>query len=550
MPIVPVFGGGGGGATPPTPPGSLTWLDVPTQIVNISTTATNEPVASLTLNAPTNGTGPFTYRVFPTWSFPSNLELRQYGTGNSQVQISGVRNLAQDNDKYQRGVAWKVIVEDSLGNWGAGLLIVYELDPDELATPALVLEQVLTPAQTSYQFPARTPPLTSSWINYNPLGTGFVYPSPVEPAVSTNHEATQFVVTVPAGGFCAFSYTRFRLSPNRYERVWMIVRRQMDGADMRAGWGPWEESQDFLDWANMPAFTPTMPLTSTNQGGTVIATNSATGRQYPMGNLANLQTTGISTPLVTDELSYSGGLAKIRTEIGGNQASNRQVWMSLLPYTFQTVQDTATRSCSLGTDSGLMVRVKFNLTLLGLYAFSDLRVGPAAYSGKYVGLRIRGRQNGFLIDGEESLVIQVVRGSSLFVWAAVRRSQMDGVDWGADFFTTGGQTWLTLYPWDPAWTDFPAYREDIIDFVSRPAGTIGPSSAAQDAAGFAAQGAPWSMGPWPLAQSDASLQTTNGNSVLAIHGGMNCGGNATAATNGGTLLIKDVKYEWCSLSLR
>lgn len=524
------------------------WLNVPTQFVTIPTTSATDPTVTFTLNTPTNGTGPYTWKIYPTFGWTVQLMLRQFGTGGQSVEMSGVRNIQVESSRNQRGTSWKVVVEDSVGNIGVGFVFVYELDPNSDLIPDEVHEVVLDPAVSQYQFPARTSPpgVTSVGSNSAPFGTGFCYPSNTEPSVGTDHEATQFVVTVPAGDFFAISYLR-NYSSN-YQRVWLIVRRPLTSSALQAKWGPWEENNDFLDLAGYPSYTAPSPLVAT-ETAQIIAPNSVTGRDYPAIQTATL---GLWSQAPTAEvLSVDSGLMTVRSEYGPT-TSSRQVWLSLVPLTYQTAQDTTTRMASLSPATGLMVRIKFNLTILGNYAIFDIRVGPSPTSGKIVGVRFNGRRsqlNSLLIDGEEPIYFQTVRGTSPSNVAIIKKPMIDGLDWAVDMYTVGGVTYYYLYPWDPSWTDFPAYREDRLDFVERPAEAIGPSTGLQDTISWSPQGSPWGMSPWPISQTDGSMISSMGNSVIGVHGGINLGTAPTGVfpSQGGTLLIKQVQYKWCSL---
>lgn len=543
MPIVPFFPQGGSTPTPSGP----TWLDVPTQIESIANTAVDDPILAVTLNSPTNGVGPYKWKVIPNFPWPGSWMGRQYGTGGQTFEVSNIRFPDNQSDLGQRQVSWRVIVEDSLGNWGVGLLIIHERNADE-TRPPVIIEQVLSPTVGEYQFAARTPPAgVTSRANYNPLGTGFCYPSPVEPSGTTNHEATQFVLTTPPGGVCAISYRRlFSGPPNESERVWLIVRRELDSEDMEYGWGSWSESQDFLDWSNITNISFTTPLGTSSSQTAVIYTNAVTGRNYPAAYLAYAQTAGVTPAL--EVANITGGVATLTSNSNSGTSSNRQVWLSFFPRVQQTVQDTATRAASLGSDCGYMIRIKFNLTLRGIHGFADFRIGPSATSSAN-GMRILGRGNDFLYDGSiEPIRFQAVRAGSTISFSSIRRSLMDGQDWGIDFYSAGGQTWLAMYPWDAGWTDFPEYRKDTLDFVDPPANCIGPSQVLQNGANNAPN-SPYSYGPWPIAQVDNSQQVGNGNGVIGVHLGMNCGANA-ATDGGGTLIVKEVKYYWKSMNLR
>jgi len=522
MPIVPAFdpstgasgGGGSGGGGTSTP----VWLDVPTQVIQQASAATG----SITLNTPTNGTAPFTYRVI---AHGRNTNATLTVSGNV-LELNGAAVPATANTEGNV-TAYRVIVRDAVGNLGIGVLYVWT-NTSAGYSYTIAEEKVLDWDEdiAGYNFAARTP--SGSATAYRPTGDGFMYPRPV---TAGDVEGARWA-SCPPGSFIVGAYQR-SLGGGLFELVLLILRRKLNMAAIGQNW---IESPDFIAWPDLSAFSPTVPLGTSSTAATVVETNSVNGKSYALDRWAYAVTAGAAPTAET--ASVSGGTATISTE--NTVGSTRLIDLSLRP----AVQSTnSQREGTLFSSIASMVRVKCRATLTGDYAYAEIKFGldyPGTNPVNF-GVRLRGRQAvSFTIAGNPALQVSLNRGGALGTIGWVPRALFDGVDIGVDLITLGGVGFITVYPWDAGWTDFPDYADD--GFTLPVDGALGPSPVVVNSTNLSTN-LPYSIGLVPVSAFNNAQDNFTRN--WGVHFAVAQGGTGSG---GAQLDIYTVKYYWKALA--
>jgi len=520
MPIVPFFdpltgasggGGGGGGASTPV------WLDVPTQVIQQATSATG----SITLNTPTNGTAPFVYRVVPHGR-TTNATLTVSG---NVLQLNGVASFSTTTSEGS-STAYRVIVRDAAGNVGVGVLLVWS-DTGANYTYTVAEEKVLDWDEDveGYNFAARTPVGTP--VDYRPTGDGFMYPRPLTGA---QIEGARWA-SCPPGSFIVGSY--LRTIGSNFQLVLLILRRKLDLTNIGQNW---VEAPDFIAWPDLSAFSPTTPLGTASTFATVVENNTVNGKSYALDRLAYAVTAG--TAPTSESASISSGAAVLSTQ--NTVGSTRLIDLSLRP----AVQSTnSQREGSMYSSIASMVRVKCRATLTGDYSYAEVKFGldyPGTSPVNF-GVRLRGRQAvSFTIAGNPALLVSTNRGGVINSIGWVTRSLFDGVDIGVDIISLGGVGFVTIYPWDAAWTDFPDYAD--FGFSLPVNGCLGPVPIPVNTPTVQTN-LPYSIGSIPVSAAGNTQDTFTRN--WGVHFAVAQGGTGSG---GAQLNIYNVKYYWKALA--
>lgn len=520
MPITPVFGGGGG-SSPTPPPVGRQWLDLPTQTVQLAPSATG----NITLNTPTNGVAPFRYAVVPTYLGP-NATLTVSGNvleiSNTAVLTTG---LTQGSS-----TAYRVIVFDSAGNYGVGALIIWT-ETGANYTFAPVIEQVVEWDEhpNGVVFAARTPVGTTTL--YRPSGDGFSYPRPV----TTPQVEGERLMNTPPGGFLVNFYMR-DLGSSTFQLVCLVLRRKMN---VDAPSGSWLKSPDFLSWPDIATIAPTIPLSTVGTTTSTVESNSDNGKSYAMDRIVYARTAGL-TP-TAETCVIGSGAAEISTY--NTASSTRIVSLLLRPGSLATTGNSQ-REGSMSRALGGMIRVKARVTLAGDYSFAEVMLGQnyTSTSPSSIGLRFQGPSGSvFTIAGQPAIKISANIGGTLRQIGWYRRSVFAGSDFiGIDVISLGGVNYVTVYPWNPSWTDFPAYDDDIFNLSVD--GCIGPVPVLVNAAGILTS-----------ARYAGNLPVHyNSNDVLnaSIHWGViGAVGQGNSGSGGATLEMTKVEYYWKTMNL-
>ncbi len=521
MPIVPVFGGGGGSSPTPPPVVGRQWLDVPTQTVKLAPSATG----NITLNTPTNGVAPFRYAVVPTF-LGTNATLTVSGNvleiGNPGLLSTGLANSSPNG--------YRVIVFDSEGNYGVGALIIWT-ETGANYTFAPVIEQVVDWDEQSngVVFAARTP--VGTVTSYRPSGDGFSYPRPT----TIPQEEGERLMNTPPGGFLVNFYMR-DLGSSTFQLVCLVLRRKMN---MDAPNGSWLKSPDFISWPDVAAIAPTIPLGTSATAVSTVESNSDNGKSYAMDRIAYARTAGL-TP-TTETCVVSAGAAELSTY--NTVSSTRIVSLLLRPGSLVTPANSQ-REASMGRALAGMLRVKARVTLVGDYSFVEVMLGQTyvATSPSSIGLRFQGPAGtAFTIAGQPAIKISANVGGTLRQIGWYRRSVFAGSDFiGIDVISLGGVNYVTVYPWNPSWTDFPAYDDDSFNLSVD--GCVGPTPVLVNAANILTS-----------SRYAGNLPTfNNGNDVLnaSINWGViGAVGQGNNGSGGATLEMTKVEYYWKTMNL-
>jgi hypothetical protein len=520
MPIVPVFGGGGGSSPTPSP-AVRQWLDLPTQTVQLASSATG----NITLNTPTNGFAPFRYEVVPTYLGP-----------NATLTVSGnvleISNTAVLSTSITQGssTAYRVIVFDSVGNYGVGALILWT-ETGANYTFAPVIEQVVEwdEQPNGVVFAARTPVGTET--AYRPSGDGFSYPRPV----TTPQVEGERLMNTPPGGFLVNFYMR-NLGSSTFQLVCLVLRRKMN---VYAPNGSWLKSPDFISWPDVATIAPTIPLSTVGSTTPSVEANSENGKSYAMERITYARTAGL-TP-TAETCVIDSGAAEISTY--NTVSSTRIVAFVLRPATPGVVANSQ-REASMSRALGGMMRVKARVTLDGNYSFAEVMLGQTytSSSPSSIGLRFQGPSSTvFSIAGQPAIKISANIGGSLRQIGWYRRSVFAGSDFiGIDIISLGGVNYVTVYPWDSSWTDFPDYDDDRFNLSVD--GCIGPVPVLVNAVGISTS-----------ARYAGNLPTYyNSNTVTnaSIHWGVvGAVGQGNNGSGGATLEMSKVEYYWKTMNL-
>lgn len=528
MPIVPAFNpdtGASGGPAPvgPSPSSAPVWLDVPTQIEALAGTSVT---ASITLNTPTNGTAPYSYRVIPT----AQLQNSTLSISGNVLEISNPAALAT-SATVTGSECYRVIVRDSAGNLGVGALII--LVKPNAADTTLLIEHTLDWNQSTegYLFTARSSPSATA-TGYQPSGDGFGYPKPVTVA---DVEGDRWANTPPGGCFLQLYRRTNYPSSGQNQIVFLLLRRKLNMTG-----NSWVEAQDFLKFDSLNNITPTVPLGTSSTFTTTTENNPVTSLSYKIQSVAYAITAG--TAPTAETASYSTG-GPLLLSTAATTASTRVITFGLRPAS-SGVAGVNERYGSLSTAIAGMIRIKCKITLTGDYPYLDIvwgnvLVGSAPSS---VGIRIRGRQaTSFTIGGQPAVQVWVQVGGTLRVVGWFRRSLFDGSDIGIDIMALGGVASASIYPWDPAWTDFPDYIYEA--FSLDVPNVIGPIPIAVSST-ITRTNLPYSGGVLPIYTVGAQLDNSNN---WGVHFGIAPGGNAAGGT--ADLEVYAVKYYWKMLNI-
>ena len=267
----------------------------------------------------------------------------------------------------------------------------------------------------------------------------------------------------------------------------------------------WVEAQDFLKFDSLNNITPAVPLGTSSTFTTTTENNPVTSLSYKIQSVAYAITAG--TAPTAETASYSTG-GPLLLSTAATTASTRVITFGLRPAS-SGVAGVDERYGSLSTAIAGMIRLKCKITLTGDYPYLDIvwgniLVGSAPSS---VGIRIRGRQaTSFTIGGQPAVQVQVQVGGTLRAVGWFRRSLFDGSDIGIDIMALGGVASASIYPWDPAWTDFPDYTYE--SFSLDVPNVIGPIPIAVSST-ITRTNLPYSGGVLPIYTVGAQLDNSN-----------------------------------------
>jgi hypothetical protein len=426
--------------------------------------------------------------------------------------------------------AYRVIVFDSAGNYGVGALIIWT-ETGANYTFAPVIEQVVEWDEhpNGVVFAARTPVGTTTL--YRPSGDGFSYPRPV----TTPQVEGERLMNTPPGGFLVNFYMR-DLGSSTFQLVCLVLRRKMN---VDAPSGSWLKSPDFLSWPDIATIAPTIPLSTVGTTTSTVESNSDNGKSYAMDRIVYARTAGL-TP-TAETCVIGSGAAEISTY--NTASSTRIVSLLLRPGSLATTGNSQ-REGSMSRALGGMIRVKARVTLAGDYSFAEVMLGQnyTSTSPSSIGLRFQGPSGSvFTIAGQPAIKISANIGGTLRQIGWYRRSVFAGSDFiGIDVISLGGVNYVTVYPWNPSWTDFPAYDDDIFNLSVD--GCIGPVPVLVNAAGILTS-----------ARYAGNLPVHyNSNDVLnaSIHWGViGAVGQGNSGSGGATLEMTKVEYYWKTMNL-
>lgn len=523
MPIVPVFGGGGGST--PSPPTQPEWLNVPTQTEWMDNNAT--AVYTFTLNTPTNGTPPYTYRV---------IGGNPVNTGDSGFKLTG-NTLELVRQNTQTGAAgtsptsqpFRVLVWDSAGNFGIGILLLRApslVDPPPMQ---IVEEKVLDwdENQEGWNFASYTPPSgwTSGEAGYA-QGDCFTYPRPTSGLLAQGVNRANC-----APGSCAILSWPITGPSGEIILLLRVLRRKVDLSN--PGWS-WASAPDFMDWDNLSSYAPTVPLGTTSTLATVTETIASIGKSYNFERVAYAVTAGAVPTL--EVATVGSGVAVLESQ--NILSSARVVAMVLRPSINGTLQ---TYRMSSGSSSlAVLLRMRSKITLTGDSPVVEIKIG-AGFSTAPVGMRMEGVIGTFF--GADPIVRISALRNSIYKLGGFRRSVWgSGSEIGIDFLMTGGATWLALYPWDPSWTDYPEWNDEsnTLDVPQ----VIGPVQIV----GFSMQPANSNVAPYPVAGPPVAQPNTQAN-ITNDMGIIPSISLNSRAGNGARVEISDVRYYWKMLNL-
>ena len=523
MPIIPAFdpstgasggpsGGGGGGAAP-------IWLNVPTQVVQLGGSSTG----AITLSTPTNGTGPYSYRVL---SYGNNDQTRTLIVSGNVLEVNNTPSFVTWGQGAS-GIGYRVLVWDSLGNFGVGVLLIYQ---DPTWTSEILGDVVLDYDQSTdgYLFagPRNLPAGWTFGTSYAPAGDGFSYPIAFDSATSIGD---RFANCAP-GSFVALMYRT--VSPSSVSQInFLILRRKLDMANLH--WS-WAKTFDLIDWNNLSAWSPTVPLTNTALA-TVVETIASTSKSYNMDRRAATVTAGLAPTLET--ATISGGVATLETQ--NTAASTRVISMSFRPGPPNTSQTY--REGTFGASVALLARMKVAVTITGDAASADIRLGRDFTPSSGAGIRIAGTTN--TVGGQPGVRISFTRSSFLISQGTFRKSVWGGgTPFGLDIIFVGGNTWVCAYPWDNSWTDYPEW--DPYVFQPKAENLIGPSMVGDRASANAVNS------PYPFG-SNFPIDTTGGSiATFSTNNGVNIGvTQGNTANNGAKVVVENFQYYWSSANM-
>lgn len=470
---------------------------------------------------PTNGVGPYSYKVMCCNS--SSQIATNTVTGNVLEITETVGTSPAGSGGSAMG--YRVMVWDSAGNFGIGFLFVYQSS----AWIVNVLEEKVLDYDEDtdgwvFAGPRNLPVGYAFASSYAPTGDGFSYPYP---ATSVQAIGDRLANTPPGGALCLMYGAQ---SGGQFALNLLILRRKIDLAN---SWF-WENTSDFLDWSNLSDYTPTVPVGTSSAFTGVTETIAATGKTYLVERACYTQVAG-SAPTY-EEASLTSGVAVVETQ--NTAASTRVVTLSLRPGLINSLQPH--KEGTLNPWLALMVRAKVTVTLTGNSASVDLRLGKSYTPLAGLGLRIAGTTT--LVGGQPAIRIHATRSNFLVNSGTYRKSVFaDGSPIGVDFMILGGRPYIALYPWDPAWTDYPEWSPDGMFLPVD--GTVGPISASfQDNAGAANSAFPWGQN-YPI-QTTADINNFSSNNGIFL-----AATQGNAANGGARIVVEDVRFLWSTMNL-
>lgn len=500
------------------------WLDVPTQIERMISN-NNSLVYTFTLNTPTNGTPPYSYRV---------LGGNANNIGESGFQLTGnvLELVRQETSAGAPGASvtnqpFRVLVWDSAGNFGVGILLLRA--PLEAVDPPveIVEEKVLDYDEDTdgWLFAAQT--LPAGWTlggSAYSQGDCVTYPIPLNGAQVLGEQLANC-----APGSCAvMSYGISNAGTGELSKLqFRILRRKVDVT--KQGWS-WAPTSDFLDWDNLSSFTPTVPLVTGSAFATVTETIAATGRSYRFERAAYTPTAGVTPTFEVAEVS--GGVAVLESQ--NSVASTRVAVIALRPALNNTAQSF--RQSASSSSLAVLCRMRAKITLTGDSPAIEIKVGGTVSTAP-VGIRMEGVVGSLGFGGDPIARISALRTGSAIKLGGWRRSVWtSGAEIGIDFMMSGATTWLAAYPWDPTWTDYPEWDDSTMT-LDVPQ-VIGPVQIVSAQVSNSSNAAPYSVGGVPTLSANALTNITNDMGIVMSVQLQNRAGN------GGRIEISNVNYFW------
>lgn len=501
------------------------WLDVPTQIERMFH-FNNSLVYTFTLNTPTNGVGPYSYRV---------LGGNANNSGESGFLLTGnqLELVRQETSAGGPGVSvtnqpFRVLVWDSAGNFGIGILLLRA--PLEVVDPPveIVEEKVLDYDEDTdgWLFAAQTLPAGWSMAGSSAYSQGdcVTYPRPL-----TNAQILDVQLANCAPGSCAvMSYAISNASTGELSKLqFRILRRKIDVT--KQGWS-WAPTADFMDWDNLSSFTPTVPLVPGSAFATVDETIAATGRSYRLERAAYTPIAGV-TPTF-EVAAVSGGVAVLESQ--NTVASSRVTVIALRPAINSTAQNF--RQSSSSSSLAVLCRMRAKVTLTGDSPAIEIKVGNAVSSAS-VGIRMEGVIGSAGFGGDPIARISALRTGTAIKLGGFRQAVWtSGAEIGIDFLMAGAITWLAAYPWDPAWTDYPEWDDETLTLDVPQA--IGPVQIVGAQQNQSSNAAPYSVGGVPVLGANALTNITNDMGIVMSVQLQNRAGN------GARIELSHVQYLW------
>lgn len=424
------------------PTGAATWLEMVSKVYYLSTTPPTPDPSPYTWDAPTNGTGPYTYEVTAVGGGGSSgaaQTFNYYDQSTRTIYMSAVTNTGSNN---ATPIYYRVRAYDSVGNWGDTYIMFIYMGAGVLTDilPEIVMDETDPPVTYSFTVPAGWVGVDQEIPGGGVVGSGIVTPSPMKNTTTARYQGP-FTVD-PAVGAVLWLHTAQETTPGGGTNKWICqpFRRRRDPMTrFDAKW------QTVIDW-DMAAAGAQDPSAWT--------VPSAGSQTYSADFVANSFTEQAETTYT--QLSAGSAAA---TEVAAFDATGLHCSMTSLATNSRAISvainprianthDNPTpywpeRWASIPSSDELVFRWVGAVTVIGAAATVTWTAGSTGANGNYIRFARGPTINGTLTADVIAIQSQFDAGQRNIV--QVPRTEIDGVTIGVDLHVIGARRVVVVY---------------------------------------------------------------------------------------------------------
>lgn len=426
----------------PAPTGAATWLEMESKVYYLSTTPPTPDPSPYTWDAPTNGTGPYTYEVTAVGGGASSgaaQAFTYYDQATRSIYMSAVVNTGSTGSIP---LYYRVRAYDSLGNWGDTYVMFVYMGPGVLTDilPEIVLDEADPPATYSFAVPA-------GWVGVDQeapwggvVGSGIVTPSPMKDTLTTRYMGP-FTVD-PAVGAVLWLHTAQETTPGGATLKWICqpFRRRRD--PMTRFDAPW---QTVIDWDLESAGSQDPSAWTVPSAGSQVYSADFIANSFTEQTQVTYTQLSAGSAAATEVAAFDAtGLHCSMTSLATN---SRAISTSIQPRVANT-HDQPTpywpeRWASIPSSDELVFRWVGEVTVIGAAATVTWTAGSTGANGNYIRFA-----RGPAIGGTPTadvITIQSQHDAGQRNIVQVPRTEIDGVTIGVDLHVIGPRRVIVVY---------------------------------------------------------------------------------------------------------